>query len=188
MLISDEKAKQIAILYYNDIYHLCYLRLQNEEEAADVTQDVFLLFQEKYESLEDDHLKAWLYAVANNKIKEQFRAIAKREKELIFGTDFMSKETTEILYDVEEENKVSNEEIELKKESIISSLNEKEFELFEMFYTKHMKYKEIAEILKTSENSVRTKVYRLRNKIKEHTSFIFMAILLLFMKFYKNFE
>lgn len=58
---------------------------QKEENAADVTQEVFLIFQEKYEGLEDDYIKAWLYKVADNKIKEQFRAIAKREKELIFG-------------------------------------------------------------------------------------------------------
>ena len=88
MLISFERANEIANLYYNDIYHLCFSRLKSEEDAADVSQDVFLFFQENYNELEDDYIKAWLYSVANNKIKEQFRAIAKREKELIYGTVF----------------------------------------------------------------------------------------------------
>ena len=183
MLISFERATEIANLYYNDIYHLCLSRLKKEENAADVTQEVFLLFQEKYEGLEDEYIKAWLYKVANNKIKEQFRAIAKREKELIYGTVFNSQTSTDILYEMEEDNKATPEELEEKKKSILSSLSEKELELFEMVYTKHMEYKELAKAFDISEHAVRARVYRLRLKIKEKAAFIFMAILLLFMKF-----
>lgn len=182
MLIGFERANEIANLYYNDIYHLCLSRLKKEENAADVTQEVFLLFQEKYEGLEDEYIKAWLYKVANNKIKEQFRAIAKREKELIYGTVFNSQTSTDILYEMEEENKITPEEIEEKKNGILSSLSDKELELFEMVYTKHMEYEELAKAFDISEHAVRSRVYRLRLKIKERASFIFMAILLLFMK------
>lgn len=183
MLISFERATEIANLYYNDIYHLCLSRLKKEENAADVTQEVFLFFQEKYNELEDDYIKAWLYKVANNKIKEQFRAIAKREKELIYGTVFGSQTSTDILYEMEEDNKVTPEELENKKKSILDSLTEKEIELFEMVYTKHMEYEELAKAFNISEHAVRSRVYRLRLKIKERASFIFMAILLLFMRF-----
>lgn len=182
MLISFERATEIANLYYNDIYHLCLSRLKKEENAADVTQEVFLFFQEKYNELEDEYIKAWLYKVADNKIKEQFRAIAKREKELIYGTVFGSQTSTDILYEMEEDNKVTPEELEEKKKSILSSLSEKELELFEMVYTKHMEYKELAKALDISEHAVRARVYRLRLKIKEKAAFIFMAILLLFMR------
>lgn len=183
MLISFERATEIANLYYNDIYHLCLSRLKKEENAADVTQEVFLFFQEKYNELEDDYIKAWLYKVADNKIKEQFRAIAKREKELIYGTVFGSQTSTDILYEMEEDNKVTPEELEQKKKSILSSLSEKELELFEMVYTKQMEYKELAKAFNVSEHAVRARVYRLRLKIKEKAAFIFMAILLLFMRF-----
>ena len=183
MLISFERATEIANLYYNDIYHLCLSRLKKEENAADVTQEVFLFFQEKYNELEDEYIKAWLYKVADNKIKEQFRAIAKREKELIYGTVFGSQTSTDILYEMEEDNKVSPEELEEKKKSILSSLSEKELELFEMVYTKHIEYKELAKAFDISEHAVRARIYRLRLKIKERAAFIFMAILLLFMRF-----
>lgn len=183
MLISSERAAEIALLHYDDVYRLCLSRLKREEDATDVTQEVFLFFQEKYDELEDVYIKAWLYAVANNKIKEQFRAIAKREKELIFGTVFGSQTSTDILYEMEEDNKITPEEIEEKKQGILSSLNEKELELFEMVYTKHMEYEELAKALDTSEHAVRSRVYRLRLKIKERAAFVFMAILLLFIKF-----
>ena len=183
MLISYERANEIANLYYDDIYHLCLSRLKNEEDAFDVTQEVFLLFQERYEGLEDAYIKAWLYSVSDKKIKEQFRAIARREKELIYGTVFGLQTSTDILYEMEEENNVTSEEIEEKKKSIMDSLNEKELELFEMVYTKHMEYKELAKAFDVSEHAVRGRVYRLRLKIKEKAAFIFMAILLLFMRF-----
>lgn len=181
-MISAERAAKIAEQYYNDVYRLCYSRLKSEEDAADVTQDVFLFFQENYDELEDTFLKAWLYAVANNKIKEQFREIAKREKELIFGTVFGWQPSTDELYEMMEENKVTPEELEQKKKDILSSLTEKELELFEMIYVKHKNYKELAKALNVSEHAIRTRVYRMRLKIKEKASFMFMAFLLIFMK------
>ncbi len=181
-MISAERAKEIADLYYDDVYHLCYSRLKKEADAADVTQEVFLFFQENYSDLEDNFIKSWLFAVANNKIKEEFRHIAKREKELIFGTVFATQTSADILYEMEEDNKITDDELDEKKQSIISSLNEKELELFEMVYTKHMEYAELAKALDISEHAVRSRVYRLRVKIKERASFMFMAILLIFMK------
>ncbi len=182
MLISFERAAKIANLYYDDIYHLCLSRLCKEDDASDVTQEVFLFFQEHCDELDDQFIRAWLYAVADKKIKEQFRAIAKREKELIFGTVFGSHESTDIVYEMEEENKITPEVIEEKKESILSSLSEKELELFEKVYIKHMKYAELAKSMNISENAVTIRVCRLKLKIKERASFIFMALLLLFMK------
>lgn len=183
MLISFERAKEIADLYYDYIYQLCCSRLKREEDAFDVTQEVFLFFQEKYNELEDDYIKAWLYKVADNKIKEQFRAIAKRERELVYGTVFGVQKSTDILYETQEDNKITPEELEKRKEGILDSLTEKELELFEMVYTKHMEYKELAKALNVSEGAVRTRVYRLNLKIKEKAAFVFMAILLVFMRF-----
>lgn len=181
-LIDFDRAKEIADLYYYDIYHLCLSRLKNHEDAADITQEVFLFFQEHCEELEDNLIKSWLCSVADNKIKEQFRKIAKREKELIYGTVFGVQKSTDIIYEMELDNKITAEEIDGKMERILSSLNENEIKLFEMVYTKHMKYKELAKALDISENAARTRVYRLKAKIKEKTAFVFMALLLLVMK------
>lgn len=182
MLIGYERAKEIADLYYNDVYHLCYSRLKKEDDAADVTQDVFLFFQEHCDELEDMHIKRWLYAVASNKIKEEFRDIAKREKELIFGTVFGKQESAEIIYEMELDNIITPKEIDEKRNGIISTLNEKELELFEMAYTKNMEYKEMAKALGITESAVRTRVFRLKTKIMEKASYAFMVLILLIMK------
>lgn len=183
MLISYERAEEIAKLYYDDVYHLCLARLKREEEAADITQEVFLFFQEQFSELDDIKIKAWLYSVANNKIKEKFRDIAKREKELIFGTQFGSSESADLVYEIELDNVISDKEIDEKKSSILKTLSDKELKLFEMVYTKHMEYEELAKALNITNSAARTRVSRLNAKIKERVTYAFMALLLLFMRF-----
>lgn len=76
---------------------------------------------------------------------------------------------------------ISEEELEKKKRSILGSLTEKELKLFEMVYVKHMEYSELAKALNVSEGTARTRIYRLKLKIKEKASLVFMALLLLLM-------
>lgn len=185
-MISAERATEIAELYYDDIYHLCFLRLKSESDAEDVVQEVFLFFQKNCDNLEDNFIKAWLYAVADNKIKEQFRFIAKREKELLLRNLLHINAQSQIdmatLFEIEEDNKISDEELDEKKKSILASLNEKELELFHMIYTKNMEYTELAKALDVSEHAVRSRVYRLRLKIKKYTSRMFMVLLLMLIR------
>lgn len=181
-MVSAEYAKETAELYYEDIYHFCYVRLRKEADAHDVVQDVFLFFQENYGGLDDDNIKSWLFSVANNKIKEKFREIAKREKELILGTDYGVSEGADIVYETEQDYLIPDEEIEEKKKSILSQLTEKELKLFEMVYVKHLEYEELAKALDIAEGTARTRVYRLKNKIKEKVYYNLMVLLLLVMK------
>lgn len=181
-MISFERAEEIAEAYYDDVYRFCFSRIQNEEEASEVTQDVFLLFQEKCDELNDDKIRAWLYSVANNKLKEKSREIAEREKRLIFGITSGLKSEDELTYEMEYEENITDEEIDEKKSEIISSLSEKELELFMYVYSKHMKYSRLAETLGVSEASLRTRVSRLNAKIKAKVYRSFMVVLLVFMK------
>lgn len=181
-MISAARLSDIAGLYYNDIYSYCLLRLRNDHDASDVTQEVFLLLQQNCRKLSDSNVRAWLYSVADYKIKEQFRAIARMEKHIIFNLDPDSLESEERVCDIDDLIQISDEEIETKKKSIIDSLTEKELRLFEMVYIKHMEYSELAKTLNVSEGTARTRVCRLRVRLKEKASFILMALLLLFMK------
>ncbi|MBQ8763969.1 MAG: sigma-70 family RNA polymerase sigma factor [Clostridia bacterium] len=180
-MISCERAAEIAELYYEDIYHFCLSRIKDEEYASDTTQEVFLFFQEKSGALEDRYIKTWLFSVADKKIKEKFREIAKREKSLIFN-NFGGKSLTEITTEIEYDDLITAQDIEDKKADILASLTDKELELFEMVYTKHKKYSELAKSLNISENAARTRVHRLNLKIKEKIIYAFMVVLLVIMK------
>ena len=111
-MISFKRAEEIAETYYDDIYRFCFSRIHNEEDASDVTQDVFLLFQEKYDGLNDEKIRAWLFSVANNKIKEKSRETAERERRLIFGNIYSLKSEDEPTYELECDGILTDEEIE----------------------------------------------------------------------------
>jgi hypothetical protein len=51
-VIDNIKAEIIAKKYYKDIYTYCYSYFDcTEDDAAEITQEVFLFFQEKHETL-----------------------------------------------------------------------------------------------------------------------------------------
>lgn len=56
--------------YYNSIYKYCYVRLKNENDARDCTQEVFTVFCQKVHNLRlNENIRAWLYRTADNVIK-----------------------------------------------------------------------------------------------------------------------
>lgn len=79
-MITAARITEIANSYYNDVYTHCLLRLGNDYDASDVTQEVFLLLQKKYSQLNDIHIKAWLHSAADYKIKEHLRAMPEERR------------------------------------------------------------------------------------------------------------
>ena len=74
-VIDAITAEIIAKKYYKQIYSFCYSSLFCDEDgASEVTQEVFLFFQERCEELENTNIQAWLYKVARNKMGEYIRA------------------------------------------------------------------------------------------------------------------
>jgi len=72
----------LSVLYdrYADRIHtMCVHMLRNDDEAADVTAEVFLTAAERLEQLRDhDKLRPWLYAIARNEV---FRRTRHRRRE-----------------------------------------------------------------------------------------------------------
>ena len=72
----------LSVLYdrYADrIHSMCVHMLRNDDEAADVTAEVFLTAAERLEQLRDhDKLRPWLYAIARNEV---FRRTRHRRRE-----------------------------------------------------------------------------------------------------------
>lgn len=182
-MIDKATSDRIANKYYNDIYRFCASKLKNAD-AADVTQDVFLLFQEKCPYLDDVNISAWLLSVASKKIYEKYR---NDKKELTL------KERLEIFDDVittvEETCQVTEEEVLKAKDEVLSGLSEKEKRLYEMIYTQRRKYADIARELETTEKAISMKAFRLNKKIKKLAAetIVHMSSILLYILFFKNF-
>lgn len=166
-LIDKNTAENIAEKYYDDIYKICLSRLNhNENIAEDITQEVFLLFQEKSEEFEDKNIKGWLRRTAENKVSEYFRAAKKDDAVLHFEDENYSCDVDEAFLLFEECFPLSDEEIDKYKDIVLKSLTKKEQELYNKIYIEKKKYKEIAEELNTTEKAINLRAFRLRKKIR----------------------
>lgn len=182
-MIDKETCIRISEKYYNPVYRFCLTHL-NEADAQDVTQETFLLFQEKCPYLEDVNIRAWLMAVANRKIKEKHRdnerylKIAEKVKIFDEAVEFM-----------EEECDLTEEDILKAKEEVISKLSQKEQRLFELIYTQRIKQKDIAKEMGISENAVSVRASRLNKKLKKlvSESYIHLLSILIYIMIFKNF-
>lgn len=80
--ILDGDTAALSVLYdrYADRIHtMCVHMLRNDDEAADVTAEVFLTAAERLQQLRDhDKLRPWLYAIARNEV---FRRTRHRRRE-----------------------------------------------------------------------------------------------------------
>jgi len=106
---------------------------------------------------------AWLYSVADKKIKETYRKTNNTVSIESMAIDIPVE--IDILSEIE--NSISNDEIEIKKTDIINKLPAKEKELYFKIYIANKKYAEIAKEYNTTENTIKLRAFRLRKHIKE---------------------
>ena len=163
-MLTKQEINDIADEYYLSVLSYCRSHLSlNEHEAEDITQDVFLLLQEKSEELENTNMRAWLYAVARNKAKEFYR-INNREK------SYLRLDDEEIPYDevlkvFDEYFPVTDDEINKHVKIILKTLNDKETILFKKVFMEKKTYKQVAEEMGLTETAVNSRAFRLRKKI-----------------------
>lgn len=166
-MIDKKTAEAIAVKYYNDVYRYCLSHLSyNKNLAGDITQEVFLLFQQKCEDLEDINIKSWLIRTAENKTLEHFRATKKDSVLIDIEDNGLSYDVDDAFSLFDECFPLGDEEIEKYKAIILKSLTKKEQELYNKIYIEKKKYKVIAEELNTTENAITLRAFRLRKKIK----------------------
>ncbi len=164
-MISKERISEIAEEYYDEIYSFCYSNSGcNEHDARDITQDIFLLLQEKAENLEDINIRVWLRRTAALKMKEYYRKNKKEQSYLRLDSDVVP---FDIIFRVFDEYfPITDDDIKEYIKIIIKSLNDTETILFKKLYIEKKSYAQIAEEMGLTPSAVGSKAFRLRKKIK----------------------
>ena len=124
-------------------------RTGNKESSEDVFQEVFLRLAKKMPNFEsEEHEKAWLIKVTINCSKNVVNSkFAKNTTELNEEIIFETKERHDIYYAVQE--------LPLEEKTIIH-----------LYYYENYKINEISKILKIKENTLKSKLKRIREKLK----------------------
>ncbi|MET0785302.1 MAG: RNA polymerase sigma factor [Paenisporosarcina sp.] len=163
----------LEILYneYNRyMYHLCLKLTRNQTEAEDLMQEVWLKVV-RYESYvkDVDHVKAWLTTICMNTFRDRYRKNVRRSKHVM-----NQPETLDVpVLDLVPSDTLSAEEM-LEKSDLSQMVREKILELDSIYQTTVMYFYvhqysviEIAEIMKVSIGTVKSRLFRAKQRLKE---------------------
>ena len=166
IMITKERAEEIAKDKYDEIFRLCYSKPEiSEYEAEEITQDTFLLFYEKLDILEDNLIGRWLLSTAKLKCYEFYRRKNKQLLMLSLEESFNSIDDFLIVRD--QYFKVTDEEVQKSLEVILKALKKDEYTLYYKKFVEGKSHKEIAEELGITVNNVNTRSFRLRTKLEK---------------------
>ena len=147
MITNDNAAVE---QYFNMVLRLALARVGEKHRADDVVQEVFYRFLKKERFFEsEEHMKAWLIKVTINCSKNIFLdEFFKNTAELSEDITFNDPEESDVYY-------------------AVLSLPSKYRTVIHLFYYEDLPVKEIAEILKTKETTVKSQLHRAREMLKE---------------------
>ena len=166
-MIDKIRADLLCNSLYETVNKFCLYRLNNSRhDADDVTQEVFLLFQQKADTLEDIHIKSWLLSTANFKCKEHLRKCGKETDCVSIDEYEVADEIVDVCALLEECNSFDIEKIDYYRDVIFNRLSKKEQELYRKHFIERKSHSQIAEEMNTNAKNISVMLSRLRKKIE----------------------
>lgn len=161
-VLSGEKESfsEIFLKHYDFIFKSVMKYISIEDKAKDITQDVFIKAYEKLETFKNDSkLSSWLYSIAYNLSINYITREKDKFEELNDNYFFESNETQDDIYDKEMIKELSDALEELPAHYRI---------IIKLYYFDEKSYEEISKILNIPINTVKTHLFRAKNKIKKY--------------------
>ncbi len=165
---GDEKAfNQLVNHWYLRIYNYVFKYCADEEKASDLSQKTFIAVFKNLKKLKDaKSFKPWVYRIATNFCHEEARRVA-RSKVVTMDPTGSEDDETRTGFESEAKERMFNPEktfqqTELEKIlfSLLQQIPEDQRSVILMKEYEGFKFHEIAEALNTSENTVKTRLYR----------------------------
>ncbi|WML42853.1 sigma-70 family RNA polymerase sigma factor [Neobacillus sp. PS3-40] len=143
--------------YFNDVYRYVLVKTGNKWDAEDIVSDTFRKAYEKLSSLKDDsNPKSWLMSIARNNVIDFYR----KKKGVLVGDDLESY-LSPIPFD---DPLDQSDELVCLKKSLVH-LSKEDLEIVNLRYFAGLKFKEMADVLKKEDGSLRVKSSRITKKI-----------------------
>ena len=162
ILIPNLKPFNTLVQVYKErlYWHIRHI-VKSHDDSDDVLQNTFVkVFSNINKFKGDSKLYSWMYRIATNEAlnflnkKNKFKFISSEEYK-----EYMLNKLTEDIY-------FDGESIHLNLQKAILELPEKQQLVFNMKYFQEMKYREISEILETSEGALKASYHHAVKKIE----------------------
>lgn len=162
--------------YGMELLRFCKIITNNEYEAEELYQETMLRVVEHYKKVkQSDNVKGWVISTALNLHKNMKRKFAWRkriakqesyEQNIENGLSLNIRKESEGLSDSPENKVIKNEMIQAIRD-YVKELPEKYKMPIYLYYTADMKIKEIAQLYDLSENTVKSRLRKAKQIIKE---------------------
>lgn len=153
---NDKEAfSELIVAVEKELYLIAKTKLNNDDDIGDAIQETIYKSYKNIKKLKDDSLfKTWLVKILINECNNIYRKKGK------YTISYEEKEM---------ENYISaNEDSDdLEFEVLIKNLDTEEKLILTLYYCSKYTVKEISEIMKIKENTVKSKMVRAREKIKQ---------------------
>ena len=150
---------------FRAVYFTCFGFVKDEQEAQDITQDVYLTAFEQLDTLEDaDKFKPWLHRIAANK---SIKRLQKKKPALPGDEQLEDMETEENENFLPEEYALHEDKRELVLKIIQETCSDKMYQTILLYYFNEFSIAEIAEIMECPEGTVKNRLSVARAKIRE---------------------
>ncbi|PWH84539.1 RNA polymerase subunit sigma-70 [Algibacter marinivivus] len=158
---KNQAFKTLLELYKERLYWHIRNIVKSHNDADDVLQNTFIKIFKNIDKFKgDSKLFSWMYRIATN---ESITFINKKAKRLqISNEEVQQLALNNLTSDVYFEG----EAIQLKLQKAIASLPEKQQLVFNMKYFEDIKYKDMSEILETSEGALKASYHIAVKKIE----------------------
>lgn len=173
---GDESAfEEMVSRYWDRIYAMVHKLLRNTQDAEEVTQDAFIRAHRGLENFRgDSSFSTWLYQIATNLARNRYWYWwrRKRDKSVSFDQPIAS-ETTTTLAEIFPADVESPEDIAVTNEfkdrvaQAMKLLNAKHREALVLRNIKNLSYEEIATELQISIGTVKSRIARARESLRE---------------------
>ena len=159
MLARDFKTDVLPI--HNKLLRFALQILQNEEEAKDVLQDIFLkLWQKRDELGKVENLEAFAIRMTRNRCLDLIRMRRTISMEIVKKNNRMVEESSDTDY-------LENTEMATLVKRIISELPDLQRTVIHLRDIEQLEYEEIAEATELNVNAIRVNLSRARKKVRD---------------------
>lgn len=145
---------ELYVQFSVDVFNYALSLLKDTEKASDALQDVFLKFIETEKNFKGDcSYKTWLLVITRN---------------YCFNKLLKNKKSNLRLEDIDELSDTIKIDDKLSIEDAINKLSQDESEIIYLREYAGHSYKEMAEILETTVDNVKVKLFRVRKKLRKY--------------------
>ena len=178
VLDGDDIAFSVLVKKYQKSVHaLAWRKIGNFHIAEDITQDTFLKAYQKLSTLKKpQRFASWLYVIAANRCSTWLRK-KRLWTQLLEATNSVQLEkATYSGYVIEENERMM---VETQREVVkkrLAKLQESDRTVITLYYFGGMTYQEISKFLGVSVGAIKTRVYRVQQRLKKEEPMIREAL------------